>query len=395
MPTESRSISQSGITRTISSSSANPTGSTSLVTEGFLMGNLARTSVRTPGYPLLKAIGHLPENVFGFSQTSFTPYIGRKIVHTQTLPNTAWARNDITGRISSFWGTPEPWSGSYIAAVMANQTSIVTARLNKRIVDSDIDLSVLAGEFRETAAMFGDLSKRLLAAKRAAGRGDARGVATALSMRNSKDWANLWLMVNYGIRPFVNDLLGASKALQKGLIREQYYLNHARTSFDDSITTVTGSVGSGQTTRLWQLRIETSSRCKYYVEDPYLATLSSLGLANPFSTAWELAKLSFVLDWAIGIGDWLSQLNASFGKRFGTGSSTTFVRVVGKASLYQNSVGPNLNFIKTSAMASYERVACSRNSLSSWPISYLPAFKDPASFHTIVTSLALLRQQRK
>jgi hypothetical protein len=52
------------------------------------------------------------------------------------------------------------------------------------------------------------------------------------------------------------------------------------------------------------------------VESPALVKLRDLGLINPATVVWELIPLSFVVDWALGIGDWLDSFTDFVGLKF-------------------------------------------------------------------------------
>jgi hypothetical protein len=266
-----------------------------------------------------------------------------------------------------------------------------------QIRDSDIDIGTFAGEFRETAEMFKTFSVALSRAARAARRGNLLEVARALGLRpsSSKDFANGWLMINYGVRPFVSDLMGACTALQKGLLKERFVMVHASAVLDDSKVTSNGVINSagGRVQTTWTNKIQVSGRLKFEITGSTGATLASLGLTNPLAVGWELTKLSFVFDWAIGIGSWLGQLDSSFGKHFTSGSITTFTKYRGDQvweRMYVNASGYGGS---SQANGVYEDVSVSRASLSTWPVNYLPAFKDPRSNMHIITSLSLLRQR--
>ena len=61
-------------------------------------------------------------------------------------------------------------------------------------------------------------------------------------------------------------------------------------------------------------------RLDYYIENPFLQTLTQLGLTNPAQLSWELLPLSFVVDWAYPLGSYLDTLDADLGLSFRGGS---------------------------------------------------------------------------
>jgi hypothetical protein len=141
--------------------------------------------------------------------------------------------------------------------------------------------------------------------------------------------------------------------------------------------------------------VEVGLRVKYAVTNPFLATLASLGLSNPGTTAWELAKLSFVVDWVIGIGGWLNQLDYHLGKQFQNGSYTTFTKEkVELTSAYVTTLKVfNGGIVETGQSTAFiEWVDVSRTVLNTWPIAYLPVLKDPFSVSHVATAVSLLQQ---
>jgi hypothetical protein len=211
-------------------------------------------------------------------------------------------------------------------------------------------------------------------------------------LANSADFANLWLMINYGIKPFIADLKGAVEALERGALKERYNIVQDRAIFQDTARRDSSYRGGVED---WSLKVEVGLRVKYAVTSPFLATLASLGLTNPGTTAWELAKLSFVVDWVVGVGGWLSQLDYHLGKQFRDGSYTTFTKekvaltaaYVTRTPLFN---GGNVETSQTTAFVEWTDV--SRSVLTNWPMAYLPVLKDPFSASHCATAASLLRQ---
>lgn len=58
----------------------------------------------------------------------------------------------------------------------------------------------------------------------------------------------------------------------------------------------------------------------YYSDDhSWTGKLQQFGITNPFVLLWEFTRLSFMLDWVIGVGNYLSSLDAFLGKTFRKG----------------------------------------------------------------------------
>jgi hypothetical protein len=142
-------------------------------------------------------------------------------------------------------------------------------------------------------------------------RGNFLGAVSALGIAStkrrtfkSKDVSGRWLELQYGWLPLLSDSYEASKAfesLSKGprssLFVKSYSKKVVRTSYpvagNEIFYTYSG-------TRFRRLEFQL-----YEV----MSAPRSLGLQDPLSVAWELIPYSFVVDWFIPIGTYLSNLN--------------------------------------------------------------------------------------
>lgn len=140
---------------------------------------------------------------------------------------------------------------------------------------------------------------------------------------------------------------------------------------------------------------------EYSLGNSVFHNLSSFGVTNPASLAWELLPFSFVVDWFLPVGDFLSSLDAEFGMTFRRGiyssqtdvdSTRTYVnRQVNSGS---SSNGSTVNFYYNSTISNgtvrrrqfrYHRARL----LTS--IIRLPTMKDPFSVRHTLNGLALLK----
>lgn len=118
---------------------------------------------------------------------------------------------------------------------------------------------------------------------------------------------NQWMEYRYAIMPLLLSYRDAKKAVERGIVvRDRKSINitpeslnvtppsseHLQVSYNGSIT-ISGSVIQ---------RFSSTS----------LARLSGMGF-NPFLTAWELVPYSWVVDWFIGVGDFINaQTSATY-----------------------------------------------------------------------------------
>jgi hypothetical protein len=137
----------------------------------------------------------------------------------------------------------------------------------------------------------------------------------------------------------------------------------------------------------------------YQVNYPEMPSYTALGLTNPALLAWELVPFSFVLDWLLPIGDWLSSLDATVGLQFSDGSMSvkkditqTYQtrRVTVQNGTYTWGTYSNREECFDVSSSKVERLE--RTKLTSFPAVAFPPFKNPASLMHLATSMALLRK---
>jgi hypothetical protein len=125
----------------------------------------------------------------------------------------------------------------------------------------------------------------------------------------------------------------------------------------------------------------------------HIVSLASLGVTNPLEIAWELVPFSFVVDWALPVGQYLSSLDAMFGYDDDNiwFSRTDFIRtrwdthyVPGTNSSYR----PRGDY----GECYKEVLRINRTVGTSVPFPVRPVFKNPASLNHMANALSLLAQ---
>lgn len=120
--------------------------------------------------------------------------------------------------------------------------------------------------------------------------------------------------------PLYYALVDAMKTFEEGLHKSR--LERVRTSSKFSVDGVYHTDGDGATTlQSGSVKVRVNINAEV---SPDFA--SSLGLDNPALIAWELTPLSFVFDWFINVGDFLTGLTPR-GVAFVSGSISTKVDV--------------------------------------------------------------------
>lgn len=182
-------------------------------------------------------------------------------------------------------------------------------RLIEKLADTvrghSFDASIFAGESRESLEMIASRSRSVYESLRALRKGDVSAFARALGVRQhssrrnvrTSDLNKVWLEYEYGWRPLVNDLHEAANAVFALTNRPVTKTYRSRHRVPGSVVTAAGAVpipADCFTSRVLRVKLK---------ED--YSPLSSLGLTDPATVAWELLPYSFVADWVIPIGSYL------------------------------------------------------------------------------------------
>lgn len=322
-----------------------------------------KRSSRDDQYTLkLKSGQLLPEHPFKFQQVEYTSYL--QWVGRASPPSSSYSQ---TNTLVSSTSRPEGSLTSYSTPVwLPYNGSAILFRLQKKAKSSQFNAPVFFAEANKTATMVVGVATKMVMTLRALrqGRfGDARdclangrlnwrpksrtinglayeratrpprlnGGLPPLSNREvkalkrdfardpSKTASNLWLEWSYGWIPFMLDVKSASEVLWELQQRPADTLVRVRAT-EASETVVTEKftaelgipVGQDSFAIYWgnkETVRKQDERQRWALTPNSLDMPGKLGLTNPLEVAWELMPFSFVADWFLPIGDYLSQLD--------------------------------------------------------------------------------------
>lgn len=382
----------------------------------------SRTSVRTPGFHKgsRRAMGDLPMNPFSFSRA--------KLVRPHCNPSVK----------IQYWGWPgmfytDTYSGNCYGVVgvswindygiihsptSAEISAMEAQAINKlllKVKDQKVNLAQALAERAQTADLIAVTAKRFAEAIVNLRRGNYRAAANAVGIKASRrkvsrynrsykrDQSSAvssgWLELQYGWKPLLSDIYGSAEFLAQKMSSE--IIDKASISLTRKFakTITTESVpGYSEWKRVAYGECEyTIKYVVFFSSSSSVHTLAQTGFSNPALIAWELMPWSFVLDWFIPIGNYLSSLDATLGVSFMKGSKTVFTKRYGHTidTVNQPVVYTGMSFKKGSVIARSESVDCVRTAMSSFPSPQIPSFKNPVSFDHVANALALLRQAFK
>lgn len=274
-----------------------------------------------------------------------------------------------------------------------------------RLKDQKANIAQDLAETGKNIKMISSTALRLVDALRALRRGDFASVARALGVRSFRDThgsiAEQWLAWQYGWRPLIED---ADYVFQKYIAKDKKYP-------DRNVATVTGrastsghvtQVGIGTASyspysmtfdRVIDWKVGAFVRLDYVLRNRLAADASALGFVNLIDLAWELVPFSFVADWFLPIGDYLSALDAANGWQFKGGSVSILTEQVGEWKAHWiPTTGHTIEAQTISSPGRWRQVFLNRNvyANSPWPKAPL-YFKDGLSLGHLANAIALVR----
>lgn len=274
-------------------------------------------------------------------------------------------------------------------------TSELLIKALNKLRHSDVNLGVMLAEARETSHLLTTAATRIASSVSAFRRRNPAQFYQAVRHQGTASWRKTpqaWLELQYGWNPFMSDLRGAAVSLDSSWVRDRnLFAVGAKKKRLDSCTYDTymspSTINCRQT-----VNVEATQKVQlcYRLSNFSLALFSSLGLTNPLEIIWERVPYSFVVDWFLPIGNWLSALGGDFGYSFVNGSLTTFVRYSENGSPVKLSGSDEAYLCPITGSAYYLK----RQIYTSSPWPGL-SFKSPVSSGHIANALSLLSQSLK
>lgn len=306
------------------------------------------------------------------------------------------------GRFNSLNNWNSTCNETTASAPLSSSAALVRAR--NKMKDSKVNLGVAFAERNRTASMVGDTAKRLARAVQDMRRGNFRDAYRRLGISyndssgpKGRNWVNAWLQSQYGWKPLLSDIYGSVAALSK----------RPRSDFR-----VTSTAHRGDTTHyMWEIdpnnwsshsgdygyRCEAERKRGVFVridavpDNDLTMSLSSLGVTNPLEVAWELVPYSFVVDWFLPVGDWLSSMDAMLGYSSAYTSTTTYNQCMWE-SWGISRTWSQYNYVLSDFQGYKEGLWIRRTAQSGVPFPRPPSLKDPRSLGHMANGLSLLAQ---
>lgn len=367
-------------------------------------------SRNTPAYATKKKFGRLPENPFTW--TKLTSSTGNVIctVREDPKPDGTYRNVDFI-QPSLAWGKAVDWP--------VPDLSEINAEMLKRIKGTTWNSPVAAIEARKTAEMVADTVTRILYAYRSLRRGDLaaawsifgiqppnrnrfgggshrvdtrRSFNKAFGKNPDEAATNALLELYYGWGPLLADIHDACKTLADRLhsprenVRTVVVRKRQQINLRGKMKQVEVSPETLVDYEL-ESTFDISMKIKF-TSDYAASAASAVGITNPALVVWETIPLSFVYDWILPVGDFLSQIDATSGKNFHSGTLVTKAKHLYSAEFryregYQNTGGSDQRTL----------IVHQRQLLLSFPNMVFPPIEPHGSIKRMLSSIALLNQQ--
>lgn len=274
--------------------------------------------------------------------------------------------------------------------------------LQGQLQNLDFNLSVSGAESLKTVEMITHAAARLLQAARALKKGKLGSAYRVLGLspgserlpkpkKVRQNAASIWLEINYGWKPLLSDIHGGLQSLATALNQpdvETFECEGKASSSSFSTQRFVNGSSDWKTDFTWDILTKSASKVgvHYRIANGNIVQAARLGLTNPALVAWEVVPFSFVVDWFVPVGNFLTQLSAYHGLEFVSGYQTEIVR---KTAMWGGSnAAPHGSVTRGSTTA--RLVHMRRKKLSSFPYAGL-IVKDPFSVSHAITSVALLQ----
>lgn len=265
--------------------------------------------------------------------------------------NMEWSDGDVLCVGSSSYGNatarsfvsgPQNFGGTYASAPTFPGGLAAQAEVGalKKLSDIKIDIPVTIAERRQTANMLYDSCARIGRAFGFFRRRKFKRAMQELGLTSLAGPRDHWLAYRYGWTPLLSDVYSAMELIQEKDIESPKRLR-THVTCERKEEPVTSFTTYGSYYKLFEVE-RTWHRCfvRFDFGPPpeYMSTLKTLdefGVLNPARVAWELMPYSFVIDWFIPVGDWLSSLGlVPFTFRGGSRTEFTTRTIVVTASPY-------------------------------------------------------------
>lgn len=369
-------------------------------------------SSTTPSYKTKRKFGFLPNLPYLRSRLTIATGSTRAWSYQAPVPPHGIYENIERYRPCILWPTAISFPSPDLTEIQAE--------IRKRIKGTTWNSPVAALEARKTATMVADTATRLLFTYRALRKGDLAAAKSVLGISDDSSrrlrggvWAarpyskrafakaygdnpdkaatNAFLELRYGWGPLLADIHDAAKTLADRLHSPR--MSTTKVSVRRRSSTRQQGIGPVEISPRTLVRYDMASDFDVKMEirfslDYAASAASAVGFTNPALVAWELVPFSFVADWFVPVGDFLSSIDATVGKDFHSG-----LLVQKNKHLYDAQFLETENFQNMEGHDQRTLIIKRRDILTTFPPLVFPPINPHGSISRMLSSIALLNQQ--
>ena len=292
-----------------------------------------------------------------------------------------------------------------------------------KLLNRKIDLATETAQAMQTVNMIIDIAKRVAKAFLSLKKLNLIGAFQVLFPTSRKELANDYLVFQYGIKPLLGDIQGAAEHLADYVLKARPVKSngHAQKTYEFVKVNEVNNSSALQSrkvgTKTVHIRVKYGSLFK--VSSDLERQAAQLGITNPANTIWENVPFSFVADWFLPIGDFLSALCALDGLVLKESYKTVFIEIVENYFEQNGSIESATNqsylndfpvytltgspkiqssgylFWRNGMNGSYHRTVYCKREVIPLPDVPRPRFKSPISVVHLTEALALFTQLRE
>lgn len=267
--------------------------------------------------------------------------------------------------------------GVYNRLVIANLQNRIKTEVSVKTQDNDFDGGEALSGLAPSVKMVAERAVQVLRAWNAVRTRNYQKAADVLGLRRkfiTHSPADVWLEMQYGWLPLLNDIFGGTEKIIDLLDSsndkaEKFYTVTRKGREGLIVLPAVNSTGFSKLEQTCSGYVTVEAKLRYTIGDSFVAYMSSLRLNNPVYIAWTAVPYSFVVDWLIPVGSMLSALSAPLGLKFKGGYMTTrcYSSAMATASGHSPGLGYPVVLRSGSASAELETVWISRTGFTTWP----------------------------
>nr|APG77131.1 hypothetical protein [Beihai levi-like virus 15] len=276
-------------------------------------------------------------------------------------------------------------------------------------------------EFKGTTKMVGEIGKRaaggdlkntkqalkviaaggkaLAGSAAALKRGRMKEAAVLLGVSNKnfsdigRDASGRYLELMFGILPLLEDMKTAHELFMHGVSAVKqpgmFVTTTASLKSKAQVTRTPLTLNGIEGTRVITTTMKRKVYMTYYSKgDDWINKLDRYGLGNPALIAYQATRMSFVLDWALPIGDFLQAFTSQRNSVFQHGHKSTFGE---ESHVFEEPVSKYPAYARMDRAPSAKGGAFAREVILDPSIS-IPRFQIPTGLGQAVTAMALVVQ---